>query len=191
MTQPLLLPTHTAAVFCGSSHGDDPAYTRAAERLGEEMVKRNVGLVYGGGDVGLMGVIADTVMRLGGSAIGVIPRLLVDREVAHRQLTDLLIVETMHERKLRMYAMADVVIALPGGIGTFEELFEALTWNQLGIHRKPCGLLDVGGYYRPLVDMMEGARAHRFLGGSQETMLPLREDPAEMLDLLFSRVAAP
>jgi uncharacterized protein (TIGR00730 family) len=191
MTQPLQMPQHTAAVFCGSSHGDDPAFTRMAERLGEEMVRRNVGLVYGGGDVGLMGVIADNVMRLGGSAIGVIPRLLVEREVAHRQLTDLLIVETMHERKRRMYEMADVVIALPGGIGTFEELFEALTWNQLGIHRKPCGLLDVGGYYRPLVELMEGARHHGFLRGTQEAMLPLREDPAAMLDLLFSRVVTP
>lgn len=189
MSQPLL-PKRTAAVFCGSSHGDDPAFTRAAERLGEEMARRDIGLVYGGGDVGLMGTIADTVMRLGGSAIGVIPRLLVEREVAHRQLTDLILVETMHERKRRMYEMADVIIALPGGIGTFEELFEALTWNQLGIHRKPCGLLDVGGYYRPLVALLEGARSHGFLRGSQDVMLPVREEPAEMIDLLFSRFAA-
>jgi uncharacterized protein (TIGR00730 family) len=187
----LRLPSRTAAVFCGSSHGDDPAFTRAAERLGAELCSRDIGLVYGGGDVGLMGTIADTVMRLGGSAIGVIPRLLVEREVAHRQLSDLILVETMHERKRRMYEIADVIIVLPGGIGTFEELFEALTWNQLGIHRKPCGLLDVGGYYRPLVAQLENARHHGFLRGSQETMLPVRDEAGAIIDLLFSRVLDP
>ncbi len=156
--------------------------------MAEELVRRDVGLVYGGGDVGLMGTIADTVMRLGGHAIGVIPRLLVEREVAHRQLSDLIVVETMHERKRKMYDLADVVIALPGGIGTFEELFEALTWNQLGIHQKPCGLLEVGFYYRPLVALLEGARGHGFLRGTQEAMLPVREDPAEMIDLLLARL---
>ncbi len=156
-----LSPLRRAAIFCGSSHGDDPAFTRAAEKMGEELVRRDIGLVYGGGDVGLMGTVADTVMRLGGHAIGVIPRLLVEREVAHRQLSDLIVVETMHERKQKMYGLADVVIALPGGIGTFEELFEALTWNQLGIHRKPCGLLDVAFYYRPLVAQLAAAHQPR------------------------------
>lgn len=181
-------PLRRAAVFCGSSHGDDPAFTHAAEKMGEELVRRGIGLVYGGGDVGLMGTVADTVMRLGGHAIGVIPRLLVEREVAHRQLSDLIVVETMHERKHKMYGLADVIIALPGGIGTFEELLEALTWNQLGIHRKPCGLLDVGFYYRPLVALLEGARGHGFLRGSQETMLPVRDEPGDLLDLLLTRL---
>lgn len=182
------LPSRRAAIFCGSSHGDDPAFTRAAERMAEELVRRGIGLVYGGGDVGLMGTVADTVMHLGGHAIGVIPRLLVEREVAHRQLSDLIVVETMHERKRRMYDLADVIIALPGGIGTFEELFEALTWNQLGIHSKPCGLLDVQHYYRPLVALVEGANRHGFLRPSQETMLPVRDEPGQLLDLLLSRL---
>lgn len=178
-----------AAVFCGSSHGDDPAFTRAAEALAEELCRRGMGLVYGGGDVGLMGVVADRVLLRGGEVIGVIPRLLVEREVAHKNLSELIVVETMHERKRHMYDRADVVIALPGGIGTFEELFEALTWNQLAIHQKPCGLFDVGGYYRPLVELLEGARRHGFLRGDQETMLPVRQDPAELLDLLLGRLS--
>jgi len=188
MSQPALpAQTRRAAIFCGSSHGDDPAFTRAAEKMGQELLNRGMGLVYGGGNVGLMGTIADTVMAGGGEVIGVIPRLLVDREVAHKDLTELVLVDTMHERKRRMYDLAEVVIAMPGGIGTFEELFEALTWNQLGIHQKPCGLLDVGGYYQPLVELLKGARQHGFVRTDQEEMVPLRQDPAELLDLLLSR----
>lgn len=179
------------AVFCGSSHGDDPRFGGLAKAMGQELLKRGMGLVYGGGDVGLMGVIADTVMEGGGEVLGVIPRILVEREVAHKNLTELVLVETMHERKKIMYNRADVVIAMPGGIGTFEELFEALTWNQLGIHQKPCGLLDVGGYYRPLLELLDSARGHGFLRGTQEQMLPVRQDPAELLDLLLARLPSP
>ena len=127
-------------VFCGSHFGADPAYRAAAAEFGREMVERNLGLVYGGGDVGLMGALADTVMAAGGEVIGVIPRSLRDREVAHHGITELQVVDSMHERKRLMYAQADAVVALPGGIGTLDELFEAMTWNQLGIHHKPAGL---------------------------------------------------
>ena len=132
-------------VYCGSSRGADPAYADAADALGSELVRRGIGLVYGGGSVGLMGVIADAVLAGGGDVIGVIPRFLHRREIMHAGVTDLRVVESMHERKALMAELSDGFVVLPGGIGTFEEMFEAMTWTQLGIHTKPVGLLDVDG----------------------------------------------
>ncbi|MEL7059662.1 MAG: TIGR00730 family Rossman fold protein [Acidobacteriota bacterium] len=172
------------AVFCGSSAGDTPAFTTAAERFGTLLARRSIGIVYGGARVGLMGTLADAALAAGGEVIGVIPRSLVQREVAHTGLSSLEIVASMHERKHRMYALADVLVALPGGIGTFEELFEALTWNQLGLHQRPCGLLDVEGYYRPLVEMLDRAVDRGFLGASSRASLLHDDDPERLVDAL-------
>jgi uncharacterized protein (TIGR00730 family) len=173
------------AVFCGSNLGTDPAYEAAARGLGELLVERGIGLVYGGGAVGLMGVIADTVLAGGGEVVGVIPQHLWDKEVGHAGLTELLVVSSMHERKLAMADRADAFVALPGGVGTFEELFEAITWTQLGIHEKPCGLLDVAGYYRLLDAFLDGAVAAGFIRDAHRRhLLTSTEDPAELLDRL-------
>ncbi len=177
------------AVFCGSRHGTEDAYVRASRGLGELMVRRGLGLVYGGGDVGLMGVIADAVLDNGGEVIGVIPESLRAREVAHEGLTELHVVDSMHERKRLMYSLADAMIALPGGIGTFDEFFEALTWNQLGIHRKPCGLLNVEGYYDPLVAMVRRAGDKRFVPAPEE-LIAVAGEAAELLDELGRRAAS-
>ncbi len=171
-------------VFCGSHFGADPGYRVAAIELGELMVERGLGLVYGGGDVGLMGVVADTVMAAGGEVIGVIPQSLRDREVAHLGITDLQVTDSMHERKRLMYAQAEAVLALPGGIGTLDELFESMTWNQLGIHLKPAGLLNVGGYFDPLVAMLDRATEQGFLGRSYRDFLLVESSAAAMLDAL-------
>ncbi|MEM6797779.1 MAG: TIGR00730 family Rossman fold protein [Acidobacteriota bacterium] len=173
------------AVFCGSSHGREPTYTRAAQQLGTLMVQRGLGLVYGGGDVGLMGVIADTVLEGGGEVIGVIPQTLVDREVAHSGLTELHVVDTMHQRKRMMYDRADAILALPGGIGTFEELFEALTWNQLGYLNEPCGLLNIGGYYGPLLEMLERMCQEGFVRRETLDQLRVEAEPGPLLDALM------
>jgi uncharacterized protein (TIGR00730 family) len=138
-------------VFCGSSTGTSPAYRNAAERLASEMTARGIGLVFGGGCVGLMGIVADAVLAAGGHAIGVIPHAMVAREIAHHGLPDLRIVSSMHERKAMMAELSDAFLALPGGFGTFEEFFEVVTWTQLGLHRKRCGLLNVKGFYDPLL----------------------------------------
>ena len=171
-------------VFCGSHFGKDPAYRSAATELGERMVERGLGLVYGGGDVGLMGVVADTVMTAGGEVIGVIPRSLRDREVAHDGISDLQVVDSMHERKRLMYAQAEAVLALPGGIGTLDELFEAMTWNQLGIHLKPAGLLNVGGYFDPMVEMLDRAFDQGFIGRSYRDFMLVESTVDGMLDAL-------
>ncbi len=173
-------------VFCGSHFGADPAYRAAARELGERMVERGLGLVYGGGDVGLMGVLADAVMAAGGEVIGVIPRSLRDREVAHHGITDLQIVDSMHERKRLMYAQAEAFVALPGGIGTLDELFESITWNQLGIHLKPAGLLNVGGYFDPLVAMLDRAFAQGFVGRAYTDFLLVEPGVDALLDALES-----
>src|ERR1051326_9078958 len=138
-------------VFCGSRPGTRPVYAAVARAMGRSLASRGIGLVYGGGCVGLMGELADTIMANGGEVIGVIPRALVSREVAHRGITELMIVRSMHDRKSRMADLADGFIALPGGYGTFEEFCEVLTWAQLGLHRKPCGVLNVEGYYNSLL----------------------------------------
>src|SRR5215216_2949562 len=137
-------------VYCGSSIGNQRIYREVAEVMGSVLARRRIGLVYGGGNVGLMGVIADAVLAGGGEVIGVIPQSLADREIAHDGVTDLRIVDSMHTRKAMMAELSDAFIAMPGGVGTFEEFFEAVTWTQLGVHRKPCGLLNVAGFYTPL-----------------------------------------
>src|SRR5919199_3791597 len=171
-------------VFCGSSPGADPAYAAAARRLAEVLVRRGIGLVYGGGSVGLMGVLADAALAAGGEVTGVIPRALQAREVGHAALPDLRVVETMHERKALMAELADGFVALPGGLGTLEEFFEVWTWAQLGIHAKPCGVLNVGGYFDPLLAFLDHAVAEGFVRDAYRAMLLVAAEPAPLLDRL-------
>jgi uncharacterized protein (TIGR00730 family) len=182
-------PTARICVFTGSRHGSRPEYTDAARQLGRALVERGYGLVYGGGNVGLMKVIADTVLDLGGHVTGVIPDSLVSKEVAHRGLSDLRIVQSMHERKAMMAELSDGFIALPGGIGTMEELFEVLSWAQLGIHRKPCGLLNTGDYYYHVVEFLDHAVDHGFLKPKHRSLLILAGEPQEMLSRFEAFVA--
>ncbi len=168
-------------VFCGSSPGARPAYADAARALGSSLVAAGVGLVYGGAQVGLMGIVADTVMSAGGSVVGVIPRSLEEREIAHYGLTELRVVSSMHERKAAMADLADGFIALPGGMGTMEEMFEILTWAQLGMHEKPCGLLDVDGYFTGLLSFLDHMVAERFLHPDHRAMLQVDSDPSSLL----------
>lgn len=162
--------------------GVDPVYADGARALAAELVRRDLGLVYGGGNVGLMGVIADEVMRLGGRAIGVIPQALVDKEVAHFQITQLHVVKNMHERKAMMAQLSDGFIAMPGGIGTLEELFEIFTWAQLGLHNKPLGLLNVQGFYNGLIGFLDHVVAQSFLKPAQASMLLHAIEPGELVD---------
>lgn len=170
------------AVFCGSNTGVDPVFRAAAESLGAEILARRMSLVYGGGNVGLMGIIADVVMAGGGEVIGVIPQALRDREVAHEGITRLEVVDDMHIRKQRMYELSDALIALPGGIGTFEELFESMTWIQLGLHAKPCGVVNVAGYYDPLLAQLDRATEQGFLRTAHRQLLISDADPGALLD---------
>jgi uncharacterized protein (TIGR00730 family) len=153
----------SVCVFCGSNLGDKPIYREMADALGRRLAALGLTLVYGGGNVGLMGVLADAALDAGGTVIGVIPQALADWEVAHAGLTELVIVQSMHERKARMADAADAFVALPGGFGTFEEFCEVLTWSQLGLHKKPCGLLNVDGFYDPLLALFDRAEQDRFL----------------------------
>jgi uncharacterized protein (TIGR00730 family) len=171
-------------VYAGSNPGRDPAYAEAARALAGELAARGIGLVYGGGKVGLMGVIADAVLEAGGEAIGVMPQALIDREIGHPRLTELKVVGSMHERKAEMAELADAFIALPGGIGTVEELIEVYTWSQLGIHDKACGVLNVRGYYDGLATFLDHAVEEGFLREQHRAVLTVAEDPAELLDAL-------
>ena len=171
-------------MFCGSNVGGRAAYRQAAEQLGRTLVERKVGLVYGGGNIGLMGVLADTVLAGGGAVFGVIPRALVAREVAHKDLTKLHIVDSMHERKQLMADLSDAFVALPGGYGTFEEFCEAVTWSQLGIHKKPCGLLNVEGYFDHLIGLFDHAVRERFLHPDNRALVLEANTPAALLDAL-------
>ena len=177
-------------VYCGSSPGRSPSYREAARLLGREMVARGLDLVYGGGSVGVMGTIADAVLEHGGEATGVIPRSLATKELAHDGLTKLIVVGSMHERKAKMAERSDAFVALPGGWGTCEELFEMLTWAQLGFHAKPCGLLNVAGYYDPLFEFLERAITERFVKEEFRPMMIMEEDPARLLDR-FAAYRAP
>jgi uncharacterized protein (TIGR00730 family) len=169
-------------VFCGSSPGAEPDYAQAARHLGQMLAARHIGLVYGGSNVGLMGSVASAVLAAGGDVIGVIPRGLFDRQIAHTGLSDLRVVETMHERKALMAELADGFIALPGGYGTLEELFEVLTWGQLGLHQKPSGLLNVRGYFDQLVGFLNHLVDQQFLEVEHRSMLLIDDDPAALLD---------
>lgn len=171
-------------VYCGSNPGNDPAYADAAQDLGVLLARRGIGLVYGGGDVGLMGIVADAALAAGGSVTGVIPQHLWDKEVGHTGLTELLVVASMHERKLAMADRADAFIALPGGVGTFEELFEAITWTQLGIHTKPVGLLDVAGFYAPLLAFLDRTVAAGFIRPEHRRMIVAATEVEAMVDAL-------
>ena len=168
-------------VFCGSSAGSQAEYRACAQQLGNELARRKIGLVYGGGNVGLMGAIADSVLQAGGDAIGVIPEHLMTREVGHKRLTKLHIVHSMHERKALMADLSDAFIALPGGFGTLEEFCEVLTWSQLGLHAKPCGIVNVLGYYTPLLAMLDHAVQERFLKPQNRALVLAGDTPSELL----------
>ena len=178
-------------VFSGSSTGWNPGYRRAAEACAAEMHARGIGLVFGGGSVGLMTAIADAMLARGGEVIGVIPQALVAREVAHRGLRDLRIVGSMHERKALMAELSDAFIAMPGGFGTFEEFCEVVTWTQLGLHEKRCGLLNVRGYYDALLAQFDRAVADGFLNASGRALVVADEEPGRLLDKLASPAARP
>lgn len=161
----------TLCVFCGSKAGARPDYLEAAKQLAHVLVQKEIDLVYGGASVGAMGLLANTVQDLGGNVVGVIPRSLVDKEIANTHLTDLRVVDSMHQRKALMAELADGFIALPGGLGTFEEFFEVVTWAQLGMHQKPCGLLNVCGYYDRLINFLDHAVAERLVRQEHRDMI--------------------
>jgi uncharacterized protein (TIGR00730 family) len=171
-------------VFCGSSPGARPAYAEATAEVARLLAGQGIGVVYGGGHVGLMGVLADTAMAAGGEVIGVMPQALVDREIGHTEISELRVVGSMHERKALMADLSDAFIALPGGAGTLEELFEVYTWAQLGLHDKPCGLLDVEDYFSGLVGFLDHAVDERFLREEHRAMLIVEREPRRLIERL-------
>jgi len=177
----------TLAVYCGASHGVNPIYSEAARGLAGVLVEHNIGLVYGGGKVGLMGVIADEVLRLGGEATGVIPKALLEREVGHAGLTRMFVVKDMHERKAMMAELSEGFIAMPGGMGTLEELFEMLTWAQLGIHAKPIGLLNANGFWNGLVDFVRHQCTEGFVRAQHLDLIQVDADPDALVRRLRTR----
>jgi len=172
------------AVYCGSSMGADPRFADAARDIGEEMVRRGIGLVYGGGRLGLMGVVADAVLKGGGEVDGVIPQALIDLEVAHPGLTQLHVVTTMHERKAKMTELTDAFVALPGGIGTLDELFEAWTWNALGYHAKPFALLNIAGFWDGMVSFLDSVTDNGFMSAARREQLIVAGGVGEIIDKL-------
>ncbi|MBX7223147.1 MAG: TIGR00730 family Rossman fold protein [Blastocatellia bacterium] len=172
-------------VYCGSNPGRQPVYATAARALAQALVRRNIRLVYGGASVGIMGVVADAVLQLGGEAVGVIPEALLRKEVAHHHLTELHVTKSMHERKMRMAELSDGFIALPGGIGTLEEIFEVWTWAQLGFHHKPCGLLNVAGYYDALAAFLDHTMTEQFVKPPHRSMLLVESDPEALVEKFF------
>lgn len=170
------------SVFCGSNIGAQPSYKKAAAALGRLLAEEGIELVYGGGNVGLMGAIADAVLENHGHVIGVIPQSLVEKEVGHQGLPDLRVVKSMHERKALMAELSDGFIAMPGGFGTFEEICEVVTWTQLGLHKKPCGFLNVGGFYNPFIEMIEHATHELFIRRESASIVISKEDPKELLE---------
>ena len=173
---------HRICVYCGSNTGKRQEYQQAARLLGKELVARGLGLVYGGGHVGLMGVVADAVMEEGGEVIGVMPRALFPREIVHNHLTQFHEVGSMHERKALMADLADGFIALPGGFGTYDELFEIITWSQLGLHSKPVGLLDVAGFFTPLLALIAHSSSEGFIAPAHVQAILHKDNPVELLD---------
>lgn len=176
--------TRSVCVYCGSHNGARPEYMAAARHLGQLIAERGLQLIYGGGSVGLMGVLADSVLAEGGRVTGVIPEQLAERELAHRELTQLRVVTGMHQRKALMAELSDAFIAMPGGMGTMEELFEVMTWSQLGLHAKPCGILNILGYYEYLLGFLDHQVAEGFLKEPQRNLLQVSEDPGHLLELL-------
>jgi hypothetical protein len=183
--KPIKFNMKKICVYCGSSDGARPEYRQAAAALGRAMVKNDIDLVYGGASVGLMGTLADTVLDGGGKVTGVIPESLVNREISHPGLTELVVVNSMHERKSMMAELSDAFIALPGGIGTMDELFEILTWAHLGIHNKPCALLNVAGYYDHLNAFVNYGVNQGFIGKQTEAKLIIQDDPGAVLGLFM------
>lgn len=177
-------------VYCGSSPGARPQYREAARAVGHELADRGLGLVYGGASIGVMGAVANAVLERGGEAIGVIPHSLATKEVSHSGLNELIVVKSMHERKAKMAELSDGFIALPGGWGTIEEIFEMLTWAQLGFHQKPCGLLNVASYYNHLSSFLDIAIDERFVKEAFRPMIIMEEAPAMLLDR-FQTYSAP
>jgi len=177
-----MTPINSICVYCGSSPGRIEAYGSAGCALAKSLVSRNIRLVFGGAGIGIMGLVADQVLKLGGQAIGVIPKALAHKEVAHKNLTELHVTQSMHERKMLMAELSDGFIALPGGIGTLEELFEIWTWAQLGFHNKPCGLLNVEGYYDSLIGFLDHVLAEQFVKKDHHAMLIVETNPDALLD---------
>ena len=169
-------------IFCGSSSGTNPIYTRVTKALGGLFVERNITLIYGAGNVGLMGVIADAVLEKGGKVIGAIPKFLEEKEVAHYGITELIVTDTMHQRKQKMADIAEGIIALPGGIGTLDELFEIFTWQQLGLHSNPIGLLNINGFYDHLIRHLEHMTEEGFLKSYHRDRIVIDSDPATLLN---------
>ncbi|WP_279621123.1 TIGR00730 family Rossman fold protein (plasmid) [Priestia megaterium] len=170
------------AVFCGSSNGASDLYIQGAKDLGKELAKRNISLVYGGASVGVMGAVADAVLEAGGHVIGVMPTFLEEREISHKNLSELIVVESMHERKAKMAELVDGFITLPGGPGTLEEFFEIFTWAQLGLHQKPCGLLNINDYYTPLISLFNHMTQEQFLQEKYRSMALVDTEPHGLLD---------
>lgn len=182
-------PRPRLTVFCGSKHGRLPVFAEAARALGHYLGQTGIGLVYGGGHIGLMGVVADAALAAGGEVIGVIPQSMVESELAHTQLTRLEIVQTMHERKARMAALGNAFLALPGGYGTLDELFEILTWAQLRLHHKPIGLANVANYFQPLIQWIACALEAGFLANKHQKLLLVENDAVNLADKLISAVS--
>lgn len=178
-------------VYCGSRKGNRPAYAEAARILGKTLADKNIRLVYGGGNVGLMGITADSTMQHGGEVLGIIPGFLNQLEVGHNGITELRVVENMHQRKLMMHEESDGIITLPGGFGTMEEIFEMLTWGQLGMHQKPIGVLNVEGYYDDLIAQADRMVADDFLSVRNREMLIVESDPIRLIELLVNYVPSP
>lgn len=179
------------AVYCGSSMGNNQIYKQQAIEFAKEIVNRGITLVYGGASVGIMGTVADTVLSMGGRAIGVIPSLLEEREISHKKLTELYKVETMHQRKAKMIELADAFVALPGGFGTLEEYAEVFTWSQIGLHTKPCALFNINNYWQPLIDMTNKMADEGFLHEKYRKMAIVETSPAALLDSFETYVAPP
>jgi len=177
-------------VFCGAARGRSPRHAEGARRLGERLAERGIALVYGGGAVGMMGVLADAALEGGGQVIGVIPAAMVERELAHPRVGDMRIVPDMHSRKALMADLADGIMALPGGFGTFDELLEMLTWAQLGLHRKPIGLADIAGYFTPFMRLVDHAVVEGFVSPEDRALIAIDPDPVALLDQLLGEAGA-
>ncbi|MCH8523766.1 MAG: TIGR00730 family Rossman fold protein [Balneolales bacterium] len=182
-------PINSVCVYCGSSPGNDPIFSAEATKLGKLLAEHNIQLVYGGASIGVMGALANAVMKHGGKVTGIIPHGLFKREVAHQGITSLLVVDSMHERKALMAQMADALITLPGGFGTLEELFEMVTWNQIGIHNKPIYMLNTMGFYTPLLSFIEHTVKSGFIKDGQQQLISVTKTPEELMHLLTSGTA--